>query len=228
MTSIQALQKKLGVKFRHPELLELAMIHRSHLNENRNLHEHNERLEFLGDAVLELVVTEYLYINYPNPEGELTNWRSALVRGEHLSVLARNLELGKYLKLSRGEERSGGREKSYILANAFEAVVGAIYLEKGYKVAQKFIDKQVLVHLAEILEKGLHIDAKSLFQELAQAKIEVTPEYRLLATSGPDHHKTFTMGVYLGGKHIASGKGSNKQAAEQEAAREALKKKGWV
>ncbi|QQR83930.1 ribonuclease III [Candidatus Peregrinibacteria bacterium] len=189
------LEKLIGITFKNQALLENAFIHRSYLNENRNSTlESNERLEFLGDAVLELVVTEYLFLNYPNPEGELTNWRSALVKGEMLAKISQQLKLGSYLKLSRGEENSGGREKDYLLANTFEALVGVIYLEQGYTTAQTFIQTFLLLHLETILKEGSHIDSKSKFQEMAQEKVSTTPNYQVISEDGPDHSKIFTMG----------------------------------
>lgn len=222
------LEDKIGIAFGDNSLIRQAFVHRSYLNEHRSSKlESNERLEFLGDAVLELVVTEHLYKNYPNPEGELTNWRSALVKGETLSKVARELDLGSYLFLSHGEEKSGGRDKDYLLANTFEAVIGVIYLEKGYKVAQKFINQFLLVHLEYILESGAHIDSKSRLQELAQDKVGITPSYKLQGEKGPDHNKSFTMGAYIGERMVGEGEGSSKQAAEQEAAEDALKRLKW-
>lgn len=222
------LEKLIGIEFSNKDLLRNAFIHRSYLNEHKKSKlTSNERLEFLGDAVLELVVTEYLYCNYPNPEGELTNWRSALVKGEMLAKVASGLDLGEYLFLSRGEENSGGRTKDYLLANTFEALIGVIYLEKGYQKAQEFIKKFLLVHLEGILEKGSHIDAKSKFQELAQEKVGITPSYQLLHDEGPDHNKIFTMGAYIDNRIVGKGKGGSKQSAEQKAARDALKRLKW-
>ncbi len=221
-------EKKIGLKFKDWHLLRVAFVHRSYLNEHKNSKmESNERLEFLGDAVLELVVTEHLYANYPNPEGELTNWRSALVKGETLAKIAQELNLGEYLFLSHGEENSGGREKDYLLANTFESVVGVIYLELGYEKAKKFIGKFLLVHLEGILEKGDHIDAKSKFQEIAQEKLGITPMYQLMHDEGPDHDKIFTMGAYAEDRIVGKGKGSSKQIAEQKAAEDALKRLKW-
>jgi ribonuclease-3 len=200
----------------------------SYLNENKDLAHDNERLEFLGDAVLELLVTEFLYKTYPNPEGELTNWRSALVKGSHLATIARKLNLGEYLVLSHGEEKSGGRTKNYILANTFEALLGAIYLEHGYETAHQFVDKFVLIYLEDILEKGLHIDPKSRFQELAQEKMSLTPYYKVMEESGPDHAKKFVTALYVGEEEIARGEGSSKQSAEQDAALNGLRAKGWL
>jgi ribonuclease-3 len=223
------LEKKLGLEFKDKNLLDIAFIHKSYMNEHKGKKAaHNERLEFLGDAVLELVVTEFLYKHYPSEEeGVLTNWRSALVKGKHLAEIANLLDLGVYLYLSRGEERSGGRKKNYILANTLEALIGAIYLDQGYKIAHTFIDQCILKRLEEILEKGHHIDAKSHFQEVAQEVLGITPEYRLIKEEGPDHNKSFSMGAYLGEEFVAEGSGSSKQKAEQEAAAASLKKKNW-
>lgn len=224
----QKLEEQIGLKFSDEAMLKQAFIHRSYLNEHKgSKFESNERLEFLGDAVLELVVTEYLYGNYPNPEGELTNWRSALVKGEMLAKIAAELNLGDYLHLSKGEERSGGRKKDYLLANTFEALVGVIYLQLGYDASKEFIHKFLLVHLESILAEGSHIDAKSKFQEMVQDKVGVTPVYELLHDEGPDHDKTFTMGAYIEEKIVGKGKGSSKQAAEQKAAADALKRLKW-
>jgi ribonuclease-3 len=229
MQDYSALQQAIGIEIKNEALLQLAFVHKSYVNEQHGQNiEHNERLEFLGDAVLELVTTEYLYKNYPKKqEGELTNWRSALVKGNHLAQVARELELGKYLSLSRGEEHSGGRDKPHILANALEALIGAIFLDRGYRVTHNFIHSLILTNLAEIIEKGLHIDSKSLFQEMAQGRLGKTPHYTLVSEIGPDHNKIFTMGAYIGEKCIAEGKGASKQKAEDTAAREAIKVMGW-
>lgn len=223
------LEKKINIKFDDRDLLDKAFVHKSYVNEHKELKdEHNERMEFLGDAVLELVVTEYLYKHYPKKgEGVLTNWRSALVKGKHLAEIAEKLDLGIYLYLSRGEERSGGRNKAYILANTLEALIGAIYLEKDYKVAHEFIDEFILAQLGGILEQGLHIDAKSKFQETCQDQLGVTPEYKVMKHEGPDHSKNFVMGAYIGDELIGKGKGSSKQKAEQKAAEAALRAKDW-
>jgi len=222
------LEKKIGVRFKNQDLLRTAFVHRSYLNEHRDSGwEHNERVEFLGDAVLELAVTEYLYSHFPNPEGDLTNWRSALVKGEMLAKVARELKLGDYLYLSKGEEHSGGREKEYLLANTFEALIGVLYLEHGYAKAKKFVEKFLLVHLENILKTGEHIDAKSRLQELAQERVMMTPAYQLLHDEGPDHDKIFTMGAYIGERIVGKGSGSSKQAAEQKAAEDALKRLKW-
>lgn len=225
MKDYSSLEKKTGIHFNDEDLLETVFIHKSYLNETKGKRANNERLEFLGDAVLELVVTEYLYTQFPNPEGELTNWRSALVKGQNLAKIADELNLGKYLYLSRGEEKSGGRKKDYILANTLEALIGGIYLDQNYERARQFILKNVITKLDDILRNKLHIDSKSLFQEKSQEKFGITPGYRLIDVEGPDHAKQFTMGVYLGKELVAQGKGKSKQAAEQEAAQKALKKK---
>ncbi|MBN1494830.1 ribonuclease III [Candidatus Peregrinibacteria bacterium] len=222
------LEKLLGFAFKNKDLLDLAFVHKSFINEYRDKNESNERLEFLGDAVLELAVTEYLYKTYPhNPEGVLTNWRSALVQGKNLALIANELSLGNYLYLSRGEEKSGGRKKNYILANTLEALIGAIYLDHGYKTSHNFISKYILERLEQILEAGLHIDAKSHFQELAQEKISMTPEYKFIKEWGPDHAKRFMMAVYIGDKKVGEGEGSSKQKAEEDAARNALARINW-
>ncbi len=225
----KALIEQLDLSFNNLELLDLAFVHKSYLNEHRDLKiAHNERLEFLGDAVLELIVTDYLYKKYPeHEEGDLTNWRSALVKGKHLAEIAIELELGVYLYLSRGEERSGGRKKNYILANTLEALIGAVYLDQGYQGADSFAGKFILGRLDQILEKGLHIDAKSRFQEIAQELLGVTPDYIFISETGPDHNKNFTMGLFLGKEKISEGQGSSKQKAEQEAAVNGLKAKNW-
>lgn len=226
---LQSLEKQIKIKFKNPALLQSAFMHTSYLNEHRDEGlEDNERLEFLGDAVLELVATEYLYETFPNTgEGELTNFRAALVKGKHLSEVASGLKLGDFLMLSHGEERSGGRTKSYILANALEALIGAIYLDRGFEIAHKFISKFILVNLGDILQKGLHVDSKSKFQELVQEKLGVTPNYQVLSESGPDHNKIFEVGAFIGENLIGKGTGSSKQKAEEKAAIAALREKGW-
>jgi len=222
------LEKQIDVQFDDQDLLRNAFIHRSYLNEHKsNKLEHNERLEFLGDAVLELIVTEFLYLNYPNPEGDLTNWRSALVKGEMLAKIARQLKLGEYLFLSKGEDSSGGRDKDYLLANTFEALLGVIYLQKGYEISKVFVSKFLLFHLEDILETGSHIDAKSRFQEIAQEKVGTTPAYKLVHDEGPDHNKIFTMGAFIGERMVGKGDGGSKQSAEQRAAEDALERLKW-
>ena len=222
------LQKIINVKFRDPELLETVFRHRSYVNEHKRDGGSNERLEFLSDAVLELVVTEFLYKSYPKEnEGTLTDWRSALVKGPHLADIAIELQLGKYLYLSKGELMSKGREKPYILANTVEALIGAIYIDKGYKVAHGFIGKFILDRLPPIIEQGLHIDPKSRLQEITQEKMLGMPVYKVMKEEGPDHAKSFIVGVYVKDELCGEGSGSSKQKAEQEAAKKGLKKKGW-
>ncbi len=230
MTDIATLEKKLGVKFKNKALLTQAVTHRSYLNEHPDFTMgHNERLEFLGDAVLEIVVTEYLYENFPNPEGELTNWRASLVNAKILSELARELNVEDYLLLSKGESKdSASKARQYILADAFEAIIGAIYLDQGMKASKKFIEKKLLSKLAYILEHKLYLDPKSRFQEAAQEKHGVTPSYRVLEESGPDHAKHFVIGVYLGDELVAKGEGMSKQEAQVAAAERAIEEKDWA
>lgn len=228
---LENLAKKLNIKFNDISLLQQACTHRSYLNENRSYKlEHNERLEFLGDAVLELAVTEYLYQNFSNPEGELTNWRASLVNGEMLAKISKELGVEEYLLMSRGEAKDTGRARQYILANAFEALVGAIYLdqkEKGYEEAKKFILQNVVSRLDEIIKNKSYLDPKSRFQESAQEKIGVTPSYRVLEEAGPDHNKKFKVGVYLNDELVAEGEGPSKQEAQRMAAVNGLEIKGW-
>lgn len=230
MEKYQKLEDKIGIKFHDYDLLSRAFVHKSYINEHRNEGlKHNERLEFLGDAVLELAATHHLFEKYPDQdEGQMTSFRSALVKGLHLAEVATELELGQYLMLSKGEEKSGGREKKYILANVMEALIGAIYLDHNYEVAESFIEKFILTKLDHIIEVGSHIDSKSQFQELAQEKVGHTPYYQLLKDEGPDHNKIFVMGAYIDGELIAEGSGSSKQKAEESAAQNALKQKQWV
>ncbi len=222
-------ERKIGMTFKDGALLKQAFTHRSYLNENKNTGlEHNERLEFLGDAVLELVVTDYLFAKYPKkPEGELTALRSALVNSVMLAALSTELDFNTHLLLSRGEAKDMGRARQYILANTFEAVVGAIYLDSGYDKAKDFITRVLLPKTHEIEEKKLWIDAKSYFQEKAQERVGITPSYKTTKESGPDHDKEFTVGLYLGEALIAEGKGKSKQEAEQDAARVGLDIKKW-
>lgn len=217
------IEKKMGFKFKNEKLLKQVFVHRSYLNENADFELHNnERLEFLGDAVLELVVTEYLYKNFDKPEGELTNLRSALVRGEALSNIANDLCIGENLYLSHGEAKSGGKARQIILANALEALIGAIYLDQGYEKAEKFVNNYVIKRLSEVLEKELHVDAKSKLQEIVQEKEGITPVYRVLHETGPDHDKKFTVGIFVGERMAGEGIGHSKQSAEQKAAQKAL------
>lgn len=226
---LKNLERKIRIKFKSLEFLDTAFVHKSYINEHRaEKRGQNERLEFLGDAVLELVTTEFLYSAFPETgEGQLTNFRSALVKGRHLSEVARSLGLGEYLLLSRGEEKSGGRDKNYLLANTLEALIGAIYLDRGFATVHKFINGFILTNLGNILQKGLHIDAKSKFQEMSQEMLGITPLYKTLKEIGPDHDKTFEVGAFIGDELIASGSGESKQKAEQNAAFEALKVKNW-
>lgn len=223
------LETALGIQFKNKELLKQAFLHRSYLNEHAGLGmNHNERLEFLGDAVLELVVTDYLYKTFTNkPEGELTAYRAALVNTISISDAARRLHFEKYLLLSKGEAKDTGKARSYILANTFEAFIGALYLDQGYDAAAKFIADQLFPMLAEIITKGLWRDAKSYVQEKAQDVESTTPVYKVLRESGKDHEKLFTVGIFFGTKQIAEGSGSSKQEAEQAAARKALEVRGW-
>ena len=228
MNDLSSLEKKIGVKFNDQELLKQSLTHRSYLNENPDFNlGHNERLEFLGDAVLELVVTEYLYRNYQNPEGELTNWRAALVNAKMLAEIGTELGLNNYVLLSRGEAKDSGRARNYILANALEALIGAIYYDQGIEKSADFIKDKILVHLPEILKQGTYRDAKSKFQEEAQDRAGVTPTYEVLDEWGPDHAKHFKIGVFLGDELVAEGQGPSKQEAQQKAAENALKKKEW-
>ena len=230
MTDLSQLETKIGVTFKNKDLLEQSMVHRSYLNEHPTFKlEHNERLEFLGDAVLELIVTEYLYQTYPDsPEGDLTNWRASLVNSHMLADLAEEAELEKFLYLSKGEAKdTNTKARQYILANAFESLIGAVYLDQGFVKAKKFIKNTLLGKLDYILEHGLYLDPKSHFQEIAQEKTGVTPHYSLLDETGPDHAKVFKVGVFLNDKKIATGKGTSKQEAQVKAAEKALKAKSW-
>lgn len=216
-------QDKLGVTFDDIDLLVTAFTHRSYVNEHRKtVKEHNERLEFLGDAVLELVVTEYLYGNFSEPEGTLTNWRSALVRTESISAAATRYEFEPLLRLSRGEKRGTPRARAQILANSYEAVIGALYLDKGYEAAKRFIEASLLITFKEILETGSWMDPKSHLQELVQSKESATPVYKVLEEEGPDHEKTFVVGVYVNGELKGKGSGPSKQAGQVGAAEAAL------
>lgn len=220
------LEKAIHVSFHNKDLLAEALTHRSAVGKSRT-RKHNERFEFLGDAVLELVATEHLFSFQEKSEGELTNWRAALVNGKHLAVVARELKLGDYLFLSRGEEASGGRDKESTLANALEALIGAIFLDQGFEAARQFCFQHILVRLSELLKEGKHRDDKSGFQEKAQELLGVTPHYEVVDERGPDHEKEFTCAVFIGDERIAKGSGASKQEAEQAAARAGLKAKGW-
>ncbi len=217
-------KEKLGVTFKQIDLLVTAFTHRSYLNEHRkSVKEHNERLEFLGDAVLELIVTQYLYAGFNQPEGVLTNWRSALVRTESIGLAAQRLEFEPLLRLSRGEKRGTDRARTQILANAYEAVIGALYLDQGYEGAERFIEKSLLVTFDDILKTGSWMDPKSHLQEVIQSKEGHTPHYKVLTEDGPDHDKIFTVGVFVGGELRGQGTGPSKQTAQVAAAEDALK-----
>lgn len=223
------LLKKLGIKIHNEDLFKEAFTHKSYINENRGTkRKSNERLEFLGDAVLELISTRFLFDKFTeDEEGKLTAYRSALVCGENLAKIAKKLDLGKYLYVSKGEEKSGGRNKDYIMANTFEAFIGAVYLDSGLVEAEKILQKHLLPEIETIIKKNLHKDAKSLFQEIAQERESITPHFEVLKESGPDHNKKFIVGAYLGEKLIAKGKGPSKQKASTDAASNALKKMKW-
>lgn len=214
----------LGFEFENIDLLITALTHRSYVNEHKkSTREHNERLEFLGDAVLELVVTDFLYKNYSEPEGILTSWRSALVRTESIAAAGDHLGYESLLRMSRGEKQGTDRARQQILANAFEAVIGAIYLEKGYQEAEIFIQKNITSKLESILKEGSWRDPKSYLQEVSQRIDGETPQYKVIDEVGPDHDKVFTLGVYVGSKMMGKGVGHSKQVAQQNAARAALK-----
>ena len=226
---LNKLEKKLGLSFKNQGLIKTAFTHRSYLNENKGkIFEHNERLEFLGDAVLELSVTRFLYDKFPQkPEGELTALRSALVNSVMLASVSTELGFENHLLLSRGEAKDTGRARQYILANTFESVVGAIYLDQGYQVADKFISDVLFPKLNDVEKNKLFLDAKSSFQEKAQEKTGFTPNYKTLKEIGPDHDKEFIVGLYIGQELIGEGKGKSKQEAETDAAKKGLEKKGW-
>jgi ribonuclease-3 len=216
-------REKLGFEFQNIQLLITALTHRSYVNEHKkSVNEHNERLEFLGDAVLELVVTDFLYRNYTEQEGILTSWRAALVRTESIGEAGALLGYEPLVRMSRGEKQGGDRARQQILANAFEAVTGAIYLERGYDDASAFIHKHIISKLDSILESGSWRDAKSHLQEVSQKIDGMTPQYRVIEEVGPDHDKTFTLGVYVGDKLMGRGMGPSKQVAQQQAAQAAL------
>lgn len=229
MKDTSAFEEKTGIYFSDKKLLTQAFIHRSYINENpKSGLTHNERLEFLGDAVLELVVTDYLYNTYQDsPEGQLTAYRSALVNAVIISEIASELGMNDYLLLSKGEAKDMGKARQYILANTYEAYVGALYLDQGYESARVFIADSLFPRIDEIVEKKLWRDSKSLVQEKAQEYEGITPAYKVIAESGPDHDKHFTVAIFFGEEQIATGKGKSKQEAEQEAARKALVARDW-
>ena len=222
-------EKKIGIIFKNKDLLKQAFTHRSYLNEHRDSEfVHNERLEFLGDAVLELIVTEHLYEKYPDStEGELTAYRSALVNAITMAEAASKIEMNEYLLLSKGEAKDIGRARQIILANTIEALIGAIFIDQGYEVAKYFISRNIFNLIKKIIEDKTWLDAKSKFQEQAQDYEGITPQYKTLKEEGPDHDKQFTVGVFLNNNKIAEGAGKSKQEAEQVAADNALKMKGW-
>ena len=229
MIDLSPVEQALGVTFHNKDTLRQALVHRSYLNEHPDFAlGHNERLEFLGDAVLELVVTEYLFENYDNPEGELTNWRAALVNADMLAFVCQRLGIEDQLYLSRGEAKDKNtKARYYILANACESLIGAIYLDQGWETAKIFVTNHVLSELPRILEQQLYIDPKSRFQESAQEKMGITPTYKVLKEEGPDHEKLFEIGVYIGKELIAKGEGTSKHEAQVDAARAAIQAKGW-
>src|SRR3989344_2454333 len=224
----EELEAILQTKINNPDLYLSAFTHRSYLNENRGFHlPHNERLEFLGDAVLELCATEYLYKNYSHPEGELTNFRSALVNYKMLSLIASRLGFEKFLFMSRGEAKDTGRARQVILANCIEAVIGAMYLDGGYQACTNFIGREVLVELDNIIEDGKYLDPKSRLQELVQDKSGVTPHYGVISETGPDHNKSFVVAAFVGTNEVGRGTGPSKQEAEISAAEDSLKKNNF-
>ena len=228
LQKLQELEHKLGVHFKNHDLLLEALTHRSYLNEKPDWPiDHNERLEFLGDAVLELIVTDYLFKNHKEPEGILTSWRAALVNSLMLAEISKKIDLNEYVMLSHGERKDEGRARQYILANAFEALIGAVYLDQGYQETEKFIERAILPELPRIIEQKLYRDAKSFFQEEAQERMGITPSYRVLEEWGPDHAKNFKVGVYLNSELAGVGFGPSKQEAQQKAAEDALHKKTW-
>lgn len=228
--TIEEFKQKNSIPFKNLPLLEQAFIHRSFINENsRTGLVHNERLEFLGDAVLELVVTEFLYQKFPHQnEGDLTAYRSALVNAVTLGDVASSLGFNDMMKLSKGEAKDVHRARSSILADAYEAFVGALYLDQGYTAVKDFITTTLLCKTDEIIRKGLYKDAKSFVQERSQELYSLTPSYKVLSEEGPDHDKLFLVGIYFGEEKIAEGRGKSKQEAETVAARQALEEKGWV
>lgn len=224
-----SLEDIIGVNFNDKDMIVQALVHRSYINEHRDFPlAHNERLEFLGDAVLELVVTEYLFENFLNPEGELTNWRAALVNAKMCAQVADEIGLEPYLFLSHGESKDANtKAREYILANALEALIGAIYLDQGWDMSEQFITRWIITKLPLVLEMGLWMDAKSRFQEASQEVMGITPTYKVLKEAGPDHAKEFVIGVYLEKEKIAEGVGMSKQEAQTDAAEHGLKVKGW-
>lgn len=220
------LEKAIGIHFSNKDRLVRALTHRSSVRASR-LHGHNERLEFLGDAVLELVASEFLFTFEDKTEGQLTAWRSMLVRGENLAKVALDLQLGNYLQMSKGEEASGGRAKESTLANGVEALIGAIFLDQGYVQAADFCEQFILVKFDQLVSQGKDRDHKSYFQEKAQEVDNITPHYELVSESGPDHDKVFVVALIVGENKMSEGKGSSKQRAEQDAAKAAILLRKW-
>jgi ribonuclease-3 len=219
MDKIDELQKKIGINFKDPQKLVLALTHRSYLNENRQLKHSNERCEFLGDAILEYWSSQKLFELFPEfNEGQLTNLRSLIVCTQNLAEIGTNFDLGSYILLSRGEETHGGRQNISLLADTFESIIGAIHLDQGYKAVEKFLNKFLGENIITLSQKNIYKDAKSQFQEIAQSKKGITPHYSTISELGPDHQKTFEVGVYLNDELIAKGSGNSKQKAEEEAA----------
>jgi ribonuclease III len=228
MSDFSAHAAELGLTFKNLDLLIEALTHRSYLNEHKAAGPHNERLEFLGDAVLELATTHFLFNRFPSkPEGELTAYRAALVNTFSLAESAKTLGLNDMLLLSKGEAKDTGRARDIILANAFEAVLGAVYLDQGYEAAEAFVGRTLYPKIDSIIENRAYQDSKSRFQEAAQEKKGITPTYRTVAEEGPDHDRVFTVGAFLHDQEFARGTGKSKQEAEQSAAQAALDKTGW-
>ena len=228
--ALSKLEKKIEITFNNRELLKQSVVHRSYLNEHPEFKlQHNERLEFLGDAVLEIIVTEYLFNNYPDtPEGDLTNWRASLVNSKMLAQIAREIGLEEYLYLSKGEAKDrDSKARQYILANAVEALIGSIYLDQGVRPARVFVTSYIISKLEHIISNELYLDPKSKFQEKAQEVMKITPHYKVLSESGPDHAKIFIVGLYLNDDLVAEGEGASKQEAQVEAAGKGLKEKNW-
>lgn len=220
---LEELSHKLDIKFIDIALLKVALTHRSYINENKQEKYHNERIEFLGDAVLELIISEYLYAKFPDrAEGELTSFRAATVKTDSLATVSKELGIGEFMLMSKGEEATGGREKDYLLANVFEAILGAIYLDQGYEACKQFVFRYLVPKIDNIVRERSDIDAKTKFQEVAQKLFHHTPTYEIIEEIGPDHEKRFVMGVYVGTKEYGRGEGSSKQKAEEQAAKHAL------
>lgn len=229
VNALPQLQKQLGHTFQNEKLLLESLVHRSYINEHPNFPTgHNERLEFLGDAVLELVVTEFLYLSFDADEGKLTNLRAALVNAKILAEISNEIGFEDYLFLSKGEQKdAGSKARMYILANAIEAIIGAIYLDAGFSAASDFIHRFIITRLKHIIENQLFVDPKSRFQEAAQEVAGVTPNYKVLEEKGPDHNKKFVVGLYLDAELVATGEGTSKQEAQEAAARAGLAAKDW-